>query len=164
MQKPQSTTERNDKNLKILIACSITMLAVSTVFMTQSIFLEISEAFSIDITQARFSFSVVSLFYAASFFFIGPAVDKFSLPMVAITGLFLLIGKNVPKKLIGSASSLYILFCIGGGSLSSIILDSVWNNFEWSGITIACSFSILTTLLLMILTRGKTESRIPQGF
>ena len=66
------------------------MLAVSTVFMTQSIFLEISESFKIDITQARFSFSVVSLFYAASFFFLGPAADKFDLPKIAVTGLALL--------------------------------------------------------------------------
>ncbi|MFC1868993.1 MFS transporter [Thermodesulfobacteriota bacterium] len=75
---------------KILIACTINMLAVSTVFMTQSIFLEISESFNIDITQARFSFSIVSLFYSASFFFLGPAADKFDLPKIAVTGLLLL--------------------------------------------------------------------------
>ncbi len=75
---------------KVFIACTINMLAVSTVFMTQSIFLEISQSFKIDITQARFSFSVVSLFYAASFFFIGPATDKFDLPKFAVTGLALL--------------------------------------------------------------------------
>lgn len=75
---------------KILIACTINMLAVSTVFMTQSIFLEISESFNIDITQARFSFSIVSLFYSPSFFFLGPATDKFDLPKMAVTGLLLL--------------------------------------------------------------------------
>ena len=75
---------------KILIACTINLLAVSTVFMTQSIFLELSESFKIDITQARFSFSIVSLFYAASFFFLGPAADKFDLPKIAVTGLLLL--------------------------------------------------------------------------
>ncbi|MFC1859256.1 MFS transporter [Thermodesulfobacteriota bacterium] len=74
----------------ILIACTINLLAVSTVFMTQSIFLELSESFKIDITQARFSFSIVSLFYAASFFFLGPAADKFDLPKIAATGLILL--------------------------------------------------------------------------
>jgi YNFM family putative membrane transporter len=75
---------------KILTACTINLLAVSTVFMTQSIFLELSESFNIDITQARFSFSIVSLFYAASFFFLGPAADKFDLPKIAVTGLLLL--------------------------------------------------------------------------
>jgi YNFM family putative membrane transporter len=75
---------------KILIACTINLLALSTVFMTQSIFLELSESFKIDITQARYSFSIVSLFYAAAFFFIGPAADKFDLPKIAVTGLLLL--------------------------------------------------------------------------
>jgi len=75
---------------KMLIACTINLLAVSTVFMTQSIFLELSESFKIDITQARFSFSIVSLFYCVSFFFLGPAADKFDLPKIALTGLLLL--------------------------------------------------------------------------
>jgi MFS transporter, YNFM family, putative membrane transport protein len=78
------------KMSKVLISCAINMLAVSAVFMTQSIFLEISESFKIDITQARFSFSVVSLSYATSFFFLGPAADKYDLPKIAVTGLLLL--------------------------------------------------------------------------
>jgi YNFM family putative membrane transporter len=72
---------------KVIIACTINLLAVSTVFMTQSIFLELSESFRIDLTQARLSFSIVSLFYAVSFFFLGPAADKFDLPKIAVTGL-----------------------------------------------------------------------------
>jgi YNFM family putative membrane transporter len=74
----------------MVIACTIILLAVSCVFMTQSIFLELSESFQIDLTRARFSFSIVSMFYAAAFFFVGPAVDKFDLPKIAVTGLFLL--------------------------------------------------------------------------
>lgn len=54
----------------LAIACIIILLAVSTVFMTQSIFLELSQTFHIDTTQARFSFSVVSLSYCLSFFFL----------------------------------------------------------------------------------------------
>ena len=75
---------------KILIACTINLLAVSTVFMTQSIFSELAVSFSIDVTQARFSFSIISIFYAAAFFFLGPAADKFDLPKIAVTGLILL--------------------------------------------------------------------------
>lgn len=85
---PQVTL-RTDRS-KFLIACTINLLAVSTVFMTQSIFLELSESFKIDITQARFSFSIVSLFYAAAFIFLGPAADKFDLPKISLTGLILL--------------------------------------------------------------------------
>jgi YNFM family putative membrane transporter len=84
---PEATL-KTDKS-KLLIACTINLLAVSTVFMTQSIFLELSESFKIDITQARFSFSIVSLFYAAAFIFLGPAADKFDLPKIAVTGLLL---------------------------------------------------------------------------
>ena len=75
---------------RMVIACTIILLAVSCVFMTQSIFLELSESFQIDLTRARFSFSLVSMFYAAACFFVGPAVDKFDLPKIAVTGLFLL--------------------------------------------------------------------------
>jgi len=85
-----SETNQKIKLTKILIVCTINLLAVSTVFMTQSIFLEITEFFKIDITQARFSFSIVSLFYSVSFFFLGPAADKFDLPKIAVTGLLLL--------------------------------------------------------------------------
>lgn len=68
----------------------ITLLAMSTVFMTQTIFPELSDYFGIDTTQARFSFSMISLTYAISSFFIGPAADKYSLPAIASVGLFLL--------------------------------------------------------------------------
>lgn len=89
MQKDTSTKKKSEY-LKVFTACVITLLAVSTVFMTQPIFLEISKYYSIDITQARFSFSVISLCYAISFFFIGPAVDKYNLPIIASIGLLLL--------------------------------------------------------------------------
>ena len=82
-------TIRTDR-AKILIACTINLLAVSTVFMTQSIFLELSESFKIDTTQARFSFSIASLFYAAAFIFLGSAADIFDLPKISLTGLVLL--------------------------------------------------------------------------
>ena len=82
-------TLRTDRS-RILIACTINLIAVSTVFMTQSIFLELSDFFKIDITQARFSFSIVSLFYAVAFIFLGPAADKFDLPKISLTGLVLL--------------------------------------------------------------------------
>ena len=85
---PETTLKIN--RTKLLIACTINLLAVATVFMTQTIFLELSESFKIDITQARLSFSIVSLFYSVSFFFLGPAADKFDLPKMAVTGIFLL--------------------------------------------------------------------------
>lgn len=75
---------------KLLIACLINLLAVSSVFMTQSIFLELSQSFKIDIAHARFSFSIVSLCYAIAFIFLGPITDRYDLPRISLTGLILL--------------------------------------------------------------------------
>ncbi len=85
----QETVVKSDagSTSKTLVACAINLLAVSTVFMTQSIFLEISETFKIELPQARFAFSIVSLSYAVSFIFLGPAADKFDLPKIAVSGL-----------------------------------------------------------------------------
>jgi len=94
---------------KFVIACVINLLAVSTVFMTQPIFSDLSESFKIDITQARYSFSIVSLFYTVSFFFLGPAADKFDLPKMAFTGTLLLSF----AVLLSSYAANFILFLIG---------------------------------------------------
>lgn len=71
--------------------------------------------------------------------------------------VFLIIGQNAPKESIGSASSLYILFCIGSGSLSSIILGPVWRSYGWHGITILCSISLLISLLIMLIIMLKEK-------
>jgi YNFM family putative membrane transporter len=74
--------------------------------------------------------------------------------------LFLLIGQTAPKESLGSASALYALFCIGGGSLSSIFLGPVWLSYGWHGITILCSISLLISLLIMsIIALKSTEAR-----
>jgi len=110
---------------KILIACTINLLAVSTVFMTQSIFLELSESFKIDITQARFSFSIVSLFYAASFFFLGPAADKFDLPKIAVTGV-LLLAITVFGSSYAASFSLFIIAMALMGICAALIPASMF--------------------------------------
>ena len=73
--------------------------------------------------------------------------------------LFLLIGQNAPKQSLGSASSLYILFCIGGGSLSSILLGPVWQSHGWVGITVICTISLLASLIIMTIIAFKENSR-----
>mgnify|MGYP001812377402 CR=1 FL=1 len=94
---------------KLFIACLINLLAVSTVFMTQPIFADLSAAFAVDITKARYAFSVVSLFYTVSFFFLGPAADKFDLPKMACTGTLLLSS----AILFSSFTDKFGLFLIG---------------------------------------------------
>lgn len=103
-----------------IVACAITMLAVSTVFMTQSIFLELSLAYKIDIIQARFSFSIISLFYSLTFFFIGPAADKFELPKIAFIGL-LLLAISVYLASLATQFSEFIVAMAFTGSCAALI-------------------------------------------
>ena len=91
------------------IACLTNLLAVSTVFMTQPIFADLSAFFAVDITMARYAFSVVSLFYTVSFFFLGPAADKFDLPKMACTGALLLSS----AVFLSSYTDKFSLFLIG---------------------------------------------------
>ena len=69
--------------------------------------------------------------------------------------LFLMIGQNAPRETLGSASSLYILFCIGGGSLSSIFLGPVWRSYGWPGITSSCSMALLMSIFIVSLMAWK---------
>ena len=54
-----------NNSIKASVACILTLIAVATVFMTQSIFPDISRSFAIEVGQARFAFSIASLFYSA---------------------------------------------------------------------------------------------------
>jgi len=96
------------------------MLAVSTVFMTQAIFLELSTTYAIDITQARYAFSVTSLFYSLTFFFIGPAADKFSLSKIAAIGLALL-AVSIAGASMATRFSEFIIAMAFTGSFASLI-------------------------------------------
>lgn len=69
--------------------------------------------------------------------------------------IFMMVGQCVPAQSLGSASSLYIFFCIGGGSLSSMILGPVWTQFGWPGIIAVCSLSIITSFALILAVKNK---------
>ena len=73
--------------------------------------------------------------------------------------MFLLMGQRLPEESIGSASSFYILACIGGGSLASIFLGPVWNSYGWHGITILCSISLVISLFIMSVIALKEKDR-----
>jgi YNFM family putative membrane transporter len=104
----------------MVIACIIILLAVSCVFMTQPIFLELAESFKIDLGQARFSFSIVSLSYATAFFFLGPAVDKFNLPKISVIGLLLLAVSVLFSSYTASFGLFIIAMALIGFSAASI--------------------------------------------
>ena len=71
--------------------------------------------------------------------------------------VFLIIGQSVSRESLGSASSMYILFCVGGGSLSSIFLGPVWQSYGWPGITTLSSVSLLVSLLIMSIIAMKDK-------
>jgi YNFM family putative membrane transporter len=56
--------------------CSLVVMGVSTVFMNQSIFLELSNAFGVNLNCARLSFSFASLGYSVTFLLAGPVMDR----------------------------------------------------------------------------------------
>lgn len=62
--------------------------------------------------------------------------------------LLFLISRLIPRESMGSASSLYILFCIGGGSVASIVLGGVWDGYGWPGIVRACTASVTLALVI----------------
>ena len=78
--------------------------------------------------------------------------------------IFLLIGQSIPQESLGSASSLYILCCIGGGSLSSVVLGSVWTTCGWGGVTIACvaSLAMAGAILGALAWRKGVTSPVPK--
>lgn len=88
--KTDETGAAGNERLKVALACAMTMLGVATLFMTQSIFLEISESFGIDIGRVHLAFGFASLSYAATFFVLGPATDMRHLPKMAVGGTALL--------------------------------------------------------------------------
>ena len=72
--------------LRPILVCAMAMLAVSCVFMTQAIFLELAQGFQVEETQARLSFSFTSLFYGLSFLLVGPIADRVHQPRMAFGG------------------------------------------------------------------------------
>jgi len=72
--------------------------------------------------------------------------------------LFLLLGRRISSTALGSASSLYILFCIGGGSVASLVLGGVWKECGWTGVVLACSLSITVALGLAVVDFLKRAS------
>lgn len=73
--------------------------------------------------------------------------------------LFMLMGQRIPPQAMGCASSLYILCCIGGGSFASIILGGVWEAYGWTGISLACSGSIVLALIMAFVSARSGRAR-----
>lgn len=74
-------------NFEITAICFITCIAVASVYITQPIFTDIAKSFSIVMNDARLTFTVSSIAYAISFFFLGPLSDYISARKLTSIGL-----------------------------------------------------------------------------
>ena len=63
--------------------------------------------------------------------------------------VFVQIAARVPADRRGAASSLYLLVCLGAGSLSSAVLGPLWTRAGWNGVTLACMAALSCSLLLL---------------
>lgn len=102
------------------IVCLAAMIAGATVFMTQSVFMEISDSFNVDLTRTRFAFSVVSLFYATSFLMFGPAADRFDLQKMSSAGLFFSAIGVFAAAIVGNFNSFIISMAVIGICASAV--------------------------------------------
>ncbi|MEK8034675.1 MFS transporter [Ideonella sp. DXS29W] len=107
---------------------------------------------------------------------IGVLVWATSLPAVGL-GLFLIflgvfvcqpavfvrIAERVAPQRRGSASSLYLLTCLGAGSLASAVLGPVWARAGWTGVTTVCVAAVLTSLVVLISDATVRSPRAAQG-
>ena len=100
--------------------CLAVMIAVSTIFMTQSVFMEISESFDVDIDLTRFAFSVASIFYAISFLLFGPAADRFDLGKISSFGMFFLSIGVLTAAVVESFTGFILSMAVIGTSASAV--------------------------------------------
>ena len=108
------------KLMEPFIVCLAAMIAGATVFMTQSVFMEISDSFNVDLTRTRFAFSVVSLFYATSFLMFGPAADRFDLQKMSSAGLFFSAIGVFAAAIVGNFNSFIISMAVIGICASAV--------------------------------------------
>ncbi len=67
----------------------------------------------------------------------------------------MMVGNNVSFDALGSASLSYIFFCIGGGSLASILLGPIWTILGWPIKVAVCTSSMIISMMLMLLVIWK---------
>ncbi|MBI9077753.1 MAG: MFS transporter, partial [Desulfatibacillum sp.] len=102
--------------LRLLLVCAIAMIAVSCVFMTQAIFLELAQSFQVEETKARLSFSIVSLFYGLFFLVVGPAADRLNQPRMAFFGALFLALAVLSASFIHNFSVFLVMMAVAGNA------------------------------------------------
>ena len=76
--------------------------------------------------------------------------------------VFVRIAERVPSDRRGAASSLYLLTCLGAGSLASAALGPLWTAAGWTGVTTACLTAVAASLLLLVSDRAPRRTVVAQ--
>lgn len=66
--------------------------------------------------------------------------------------ILVLLANSVSPVSRGAASSMYLLVCLGGGGVSSLILGSIWDSYAWDGICAAALLAVCLSFLIFLLT------------
>lgn len=77
--------------------------------------------------------------------------------------VFVRIAERVPQQSRGAASSLYLLTCLGAGSLASAVLGPVWTGAGWIGVTSICAAAIALSLLMLVSDARISVVRVAQN-
>jgi YNFM family putative membrane transporter len=77
--------------------------------------------------------------------------------------MLLMVTATAPANATGSASSLYLLSCLAGGSLGTVLLASIWGVGGWTGVTAACFASLVLAFGIALTQTGRTVRHAPAG-
>lgn len=79
--------------------------------------------------------------------------------------VFVRIAERVPNDRRGAASSLYLLTCLGAGSLASAALGPLWTAAGWAGVTTACITATVISLAIFLHDANirSTQGRCTKG-
>jgi YNFM family putative membrane transporter len=96
------------------------MVAVSAIYMSQAVFKEIGNLFNVSYDEARHAFDIPMLFYAASFFLLGPLTDRLKATNLAAVGAFGLTATLFLSAHTGNFS-LFVAFLSASGLFAAMI-------------------------------------------
>jgi len=126
MMYSQVDTQVQTKTYGLLyISFIATMVAVSSIYMSQAVFKEVGDFFNVSYDKARHSFDIPMLFYAASFFMLGPLTDRLRATNLAAVGAF---GLTITLCLSAHTESfnLFVAFLSASGLFAAMLPASTF--------------------------------------
>jgi len=108
--------------------------------------------------------AIASLVWAQSITSVGVGLFAIFLGVfICQPAVFVRIAERVPAQRRGAASSLYLLTCLGAGSLASAVLGPVWTHAGWIGVTSVCATTAVISLLILLSDAAIRTSGVTQN-